>query len=213
MSRSAKKRALLQRMTIFAAAEFVRKRNTNTCPQFVIITVMVTFSCFLSSLHHQHPPPLAMPTSFLCRLDRIRIVKRANGYDNVHEHTQRALEPITLAVAQEVAHDNNGEDQHDGFKRAELQVHVDATSPADEDDERRVEQGGLDTRTEHVDEGEVGLVVVGLVERRDVFCRLLDQRDEDKAHEGVGNVRFVDYVFDFVDQENGDEGDAGEGED
>lgn len=46
----------------------------------------------------------------------IGMIPRRDGNSDVHNHAQDALEVVALAVAQKVANDQDGHDQHDGVE-------------------------------------------------------------------------------------------------
>jgi hypothetical protein len=138
-----------------------------------------------------HPPPLEPLVRgcgcplFRKWIDRIRIVERTNGNDNVNEHAKHTFQVVALAVPQEIANHEDGQDQDDGVEDFKVEFHFGANPPADNDDERRIEEGCLDGGAEDVGEGEVHLVVPGFIHGCDVFCCLFNDRDKDEADESA----------------------------
>lgn len=61
-------------------------------------------------------------------------------------------------------------------------------------------------------QGEVDLVVPRLVERREVLGRLLDQRDQDEAHERVRDAARLYQWLDLLHQRDRDEGHERDGD-
>ena len=142
---------------------------------------------------------------------RVRVVERRDGDDNVDKDAEGALKVVRLAVPNKVADDEDGEDKHHGIEDFEVEVHVLAEAPADEDDEGGVEQGGLDGGAEDMGDGKIHLVVPSFVDGGQVLGGLFDKRDKDQAHEGVADTSF-DNVVNFFDEEDCVQGDAGEGD-
>lgn len=60
---------------------------------------------------------------------------------------------------------------------------------------------------------EVHLVVPGLIDSGQVLGSLLYQRDEDQAHERVGNIVLLNQKWNLGDQDDGDEGHESHGND
>nr|POE87779.1 hypothetical protein CFP56_11008 [Quercus suber] len=99
---------------------------------------------------------------------------------------------IRLLVPKEAADYDDGKDQHDRVENLEIEAHGDVQTPADEHDERSVEEGGLNRCSQDVGKREVHLVVVGLVHGSDMLGRLLDNRYQDQAEEGVADAMLSD---------------------
>lgn len=135
------------------------------------------------------------------------VIKRRDGDDDVDDDHEEALEVVALLIAQEVAHGDDGEDEHDEVEDVKVEPHVKLHAPADNNNKRPIEEGRLQGRAEDVRQGEVHLVVPRLVDGRDVLGRLLHQRHEDQAHEGVRDAVVLDDVGDLLDQGYGDDAD------
>lgn len=140
-----------------------------------------------------------------CAHDREEVIwveggsKSQRTNQHINQYTQRTLQIIRLLIAEEVAHHNNGESQDNDIKGLETEIHPLIESPSDKDDQRGVEERGLDGGAEDVGQGEIHLVVPCLVDRCQVLREFFDHGDEDETHEAVGNVALYDDVVDLVD--------------
>jgi hypothetical protein len=94
---------------------------------------------------------------------RIRVEECTNSNDNVYQDAKDTFKIVRLSISQERPDNQNSEDEGHRVENLKVHVHVDAQSPADDDDKGSVEQSGLDTGAEDVGEGEVHLVVPGFV--------------------------------------------------
>lgn len=161
-------------------------------------------------------------TRRLSRGWRIGVVERGNSDDDVDKHAQHPLKVVALPVTEEVSNDQYGKNEHDSIEGFEPEVHRPVKAPTDKDDERGVEQGGLDRRTHHVRQCEVHSVVPGLVDGCEVLGEFLDKGDEDETEEPgacsvphivmttsgsrrnlrILDVSFVDDELDLLDQEH-----------
>ena len=63
-------------------------------------------------------------------------------------HKQGPLQPVGLSIAQEIAHHQNRQNQQPNHKDLKVEIHWLTKNPANEDDERAVEQRRLDGRGE-----------------------------------------------------------------
>ena len=77
------------------------------------------------------------------------------GRDGTTHNQHGTLEVIRLAIAQEVANNDNGQDKQDNHEDFKVEVHVLVHGPADQNDKRGVEQGRLDRGADAVEEGKV----------------------------------------------------------
>lgn len=68
---------------------------------------------------------------------------------------QSSLKPVRLSVAEEVAHDENGEDEQGNHEDFEVEIHGFSHCPADEDNQGTVEEGGLDGWAKAVIQGDI----------------------------------------------------------
>jgi hypothetical protein len=134
-------------------------------------------------------------SSSLMPSGRIWIEERSNCDDHVHKHAQHAFEVIGLAVAEEIADDEDGQDEYDGIENLEVEVHAVAEAPTYDDDEGRVEERSLDRCAEDVGQREVHLIVPGFIYGGDVFGGFLDEGDKDEAKEAAdGLVQYFNGV-------------------
>lgn len=97
----------------------------------------------------------------------------AHGNDDVCHHAKDTLEVVGLAIAQEGSDDQHGENESNRVEDGEGVGHVDADAPANQDSEWGVEKRSLDRSAHDVGQSHVDLVVVGLVDSQEMFCRLL----------------------------------------
>lgn len=129
---------------------------------------------------------------------RIRVVERGDGDDHVDQDAESTLEVVRFLVPEEVAHDDDGEDEDDDVEDFKVEVHALVETPSDDDDEGRVEEGGLEGGAEDVGECEVHLVVPSFVHGGDVLGGLLDQRYKNETHEAVGDAMVLHDEIDFL---------------
>src|SRR5689334_5370075 len=105
---------------------------------FTIETLLVrrrpasTFSCLTASLGG-------------CRLcERIGVVEGRDGDGDIDHYTQEALEIVALLISQEVAHRDDGQQEHGNVKDLKLQAHLLVQAPAHDHDQGTVEEGSLE---------------------------------------------------------------------
>lgn len=143
---------------------------------------------------------------------RVGEIECANGNDDVGHDTQRTLEIVGLLVTEEGAHGQDCKDQSNGVKDGKVVVHVNTNSPANQDHERGVEQGGLNRGTEDMGKCHVDLVVVGFIDGEEMLGNLFDQGNENETNKGVADSTLYN-VGDLKDEEDGHKRDAGQGND
>lgn len=68
---------------------------------------------------------------------------------------QRSFQVIRLAITEEIAYDQDGQNEQSDHEDLKVEVHGFVEDPANDDDKGRVEESGLDGRAEAVVEGEV----------------------------------------------------------
>lgn len=110
------------------------------------------------------------------------VVESGNGDDHVDQNAKYSFQVVTLAVTEKVADHQNGKDEDYGIKDLEVEVELVTKTPRDDDNERGIEEGGLDGCTEDVRESKVHLVVPSLVNGCDVLGGFFDDGNQDQAH-------------------------------
>lgn len=114
-------------------------------------------------------------TASSAAVSRVREEESTDCDDDVYHDAQHALQVVGFTVAQERAHHEYGEDQRNGVEDDKVVVHVlNVQAPADKNNERCVEQSGLDRRTHDVSHCHVDLVVVCFVNSEQMFWVTLD---------------------------------------
>lgn len=142
----------------------------------------------------------------------IGVIECRHGNRNIQDEQKRTLEIVALLVLQDLAHRQDGQDEHDNVEDFKVQVHSLLQAPSDNDRQRRRKERRLQRRAEDVGEGKVHLVVPGFIYRREVLRKLFHERDEDQAHEGVRDVPVLDDGLDLVHEADGEERDQGNGD-
>ena len=154
---------------------------------------------------------------------RVREEESADGNNNVHHDAETTLQVVRLAVTKEGADHKNGKHEGNSVEDGEVVVHVwNHKAPADEDDERGVEQCSLNRCTHDVSHGHIDLVVVGFVDgeemlyqncqQRSITIRihrrtsnLLNKGNENETHEGITDATMNDHVLNLLYQEDGNQ--------
>ena len=121
--------------------------------------------------------------------------KRELTNNDIHQDTKSTLQVVGLLITQEIADDEDGKDEDNNVEGFESEVHALVQAPAYEDDQRRVEECGLDGSSEDVSKGKVHLIIPCFVYGSQVFRRFLHQRYQDETHEEIGNVVFFHDEF------------------
>lgn len=127
---------------------------------------------------------------------RVREVEGANGNNDVDHYTQYTLQVVRLSVTEERADGQNGQNQSNGVEDGKVVVHGHTNTPADQDNERCVEQSCLDRGTENVSQRHVDLVVVGFIDSEEVLGDLFNKGNENETNESVADTTLYD-VWDF----------------
>lgn len=145
-------------------------------------------------------------------MSRVGVVVGTDGDDEVGDEAQEPFEIVALTIAQEASNDQDSKDQDDGLEGLERQTHVLAETPADEDNNGRVKHDRLNACSKDVGKREVHLIVVRLIDGRQVFSRLLDNGNQDKTDESILDMAHLDDVVDLVDKEVRNAADASDGD-
>jgi hypothetical protein len=158
---------------------------------------------------------------------RIGKVKRTDSNDGIQHDAKHALEVVGLSVAQERSNDEHGKEECDRIEYGKVVVHRDFQAPANQDNERCVEQGGLDRGAHDVGESHVDLIVVGLVDsKKMLYTNMLDngcqsmqstihtgnlfhQGHQNEPNEGIADTS-LNNSLDILYQEDGQQGDTGQ---
>ena len=130
-------------------------------------------------LEHKHPLGSFRRTtstrlSIRSRQFSIRIIPSRQRNDNIHHlqhlisfspsspfscvrtyHQQRSLKVIRAPIAEEVTHHQNAQHHQRNHKDLEVEIQTLAQCPADDDDQRCVEESGLNTRPNAMKQREV----------------------------------------------------------
>lgn len=127
------------------------------------------------------------------------------GVWDLHSEAHAAFQIVRLAVLDEVVDNQHRKEEDDRLKALEVQRHVAAHDPAEDDQERRHKERNLQTAANgHID-GEVHLALVRDDHGRHVLGRISDNRDEDETDERFVDVRRFDNSVDAVNEVVGTE--------
>ena len=143
-------------------------------------------------------------TKLASSIDRVQHFVRGQ----VAHETQNALQVIRLPVLNKQRNHQGRQEERHRLKCLEMQRHVTSHDPAEHDQERRDEEGDLQTAADGNTDREVHLVLVRDHNRRHVFGGVADDRDEDQADERLADVRGLDDRVYAVDEVLGADGDA-----
>jgi hypothetical protein len=100
---------------------------------------------------------------------RVWVEKCGYGNDDVDEHAEHAFKVVGLLVTEKGTDNEDSQDERDRVENLELHVHADIQAPADDDDQRSVEQSGLNGGAEYMGKSHIHLSVVGFVNGEKVF--------------------------------------------
>jgi hypothetical protein len=114
---------------------------------------------------------------------------------------------------QKIIHHQHGQAEHGRFKRIKLERHSAVDDPAHNNQKGCHEEGDLEGSADDEADGKVEVVLHGRVNRRHVLACIADDRNDDEADEGAGNVEGLDDAVDAVNQVVGAHGYAEGGED
>lgn len=143
-----------------------------------------------------------------------QLTPRASSNNSIKADEQPPLEPVTLAIGDEIVGQQHG-DKHDGhLEHVEAQVHVLlAETPADDDEEGDEEEGDLHAGADGDADGEVHLVLDGDGHGGGVLGGVADDGEEDEADKLLRDaVAALGHGVDGADHELGAEGDDDGGE-
>lgn len=87
------------------------------------------------------------------------IIPRCHSNNHIDKHAKSAFHVIGFTITQEVAHDEDRKDEQDHHEDLKVEVHFFTQSPANQDNQRCIEEGRLNGRSETVEESKVDLVI------------------------------------------------------
>lgn len=100
----------------------------------------------------------------------IREEESADGNDDVNHDAETPLQVVGLAITKEGTNYEYSENEGDSVEDSKVVVHVwNTQTPADQHDQRSVEQCSLNGCTHNVGHGHVDLVVVGFIDSKEVL--------------------------------------------
>lgn len=70
-------------------------------------------------------------------------------------HKKSSFQPVGLAIAKKVAYYQNRQHKQDNHENLKVEIHWLSDSPANQNDERAIEEGGLDRGSQAVIQGNV----------------------------------------------------------
>lgn len=129
---------------------------------------------------------------------------------NVQRDQKETFEIVALLVLQEATNRDNRQNQHDKVEDLEVEVHLFPQTPSHDDRKGTVEECSLQRCSKNVRQGKIHLVVPGLVNGCQMLSKLLHERHEDQADEGIRDVRLFNDVVNLQDKNDGNEGDEGD---
>lgn len=126
--------------------------------------------------------------------------EEGNRNDNVGSNQHGTLEPVGLAVTNNVVENHDRHEKNAGLKGAEQKTHGLSHNPAKNDEEGSQEEGNLQGRANGNTDSKVHLVLHGNDNCGDVLSGVADNGDEDKTNEGLGDTSSFDNVINGVNQ-------------
>lgn len=123
------------------------------------------------------------------------IKMRQHERRNLHSQAHCSLEPVALAVLDEVVHHEDAEEEHDRFEALEVQVHRLIDDPAENDEEWRNEDGDLKGAADCDTDREIHLALVCHNTSRDVLGCVAHDWDQDQTDE---RFRYMSGFHDAV---------------
>lgn len=131
----------------------------------------------------------------------------ANGNNGIQANEQEPLEPMALAVANQIVGEENGNKHYGDLKLVEAQIHLDAAhAPADDDEKRNEKEGNLHAGANSDTNGEIHLILDGDGDGGGVLGGVADNGEQDQADKLLSQTSGFRQVVDGVDHVLGTEG-------
>lgn len=133
---------------------------------------------------------------------RVRVVPCCSSNGDVENYEQESFEIVALLILEESSDGEDSENKHDKIEDGKVEIKCLVETPADDDNERSVEEGGLKCSTEDVRHGQIDLVIPGFVDGSQMLGKFFDQGNKNETHERVADMSPFDDKLDLHDENN-----------
>ena len=137
----------------------------------------------------------------------VRVEETRKRDNNVRGDEQTTFQVVTPAVENQEIDDQHCHKQRYRLEDVEVESHILAHDPAQDDDDGGDEDGDLDGGANGDTDGQIDLVLHGDGDGSNVLCSVTDDGQDDKTDECLTDARRFDHGLDGITHEVGTDGD------